>query len=77
MASALFRTKLRRLLTYKETQPEKIVAIWCKKYSPGPFGLCSTAVREEEEEEKEEYQEDETWEMSRALSTCRHTFAMK
>ena len=53
----------------------QIDAIWCKKYSPGPFGLCTTAVREEEEEAEEE--EDETWEMARALSTCRRTFDVK
>ena len=68
MASAVFRTKLRRLLTYKGMQPSKNGAIWCEKYSPGPFGSCATAVREEEEEEEDE---DETWEKSRALSTCR------
>ena len=71
VASAVFRTNSRRLLTYKGMQPAKIDAIWCKKYPPGPSGLCVTAVREEEEEE------DETWEMSRALSTCRRTFAGK
>ena len=65
MASAFFRTNLRRFLTYKVMQPG---AIWCEKYSPGSFGLCVTAVEEEE---------DETWEMSRALSTCRCTFAGK
>ena len=57
-------------------QPAKIGAIWCVKYSPGPSGSCATAVKEEEEEEEEE-EEDETWEMSRALSTCRRTFAVK
>ena len=61
MASAVFHTKLRRLLTYKGMQPAKIDAIWCKKYSPGPFGFCATAVREEEDEEEE----DETWKMLR------------
>ena len=35
-------------------------------------GLCAMAVKEEEEEE-----DDETWVMSRALSTCRHTFVVK
>ena len=28
-------------------------AIWCEKYSPGPFGSCATAVKKEDE--------DETW----------------
>ena len=50
-ASAVFRTKLRHLLTYKGMQPAKNGAIWCKKYSPGPFGLCATAVKEEEDEQ--------------------------
>ena len=58
VASALFRTKLRRLL--KGMQPAKIDKIQCKKYSPSSFGLYATAVREED---------DETWEMSKALST--------
>ena len=70
--SAFFRTKLRRLLTYKGMQPAKNGALWCVKYSLGPSGSCATAVEEEEEEE-----EDETWEMSRALSTYRRTFAVK
>ena len=39
--------------------------------------MCTTAVREEEEEEEKEEEEEETWEMLRALSTCRHTFARK
>ena len=72
MASVVFRTNSRRLLTYKGMQPAKNGAIWCVKYSPGPSGSCTTAVKEEEEEE-----EDETWEMSMALSTCRRTFAVK
>ena len=55
VASAVFRTKLRRLLTYKGIQPAKNGAIWSEKYSPGTFGSCATAVREEEEEDK-------TWE---------------
>ena len=75
MASAIFCTNSRRLLTYKGMQPAKNGAIWCEKYVPGPSSSCATAVKEEEEEEEEE--EDETWEMSRALSTCRHTFAVK
>ena len=54
-------------------QPAKNGAIWCEKYSPGPFGSCATAVIEEEEEEEEEV--DETWENSRTLSTCRCNFA--
>ena len=69
VASAVFRTNSRRLLAYKGMQPAKIGAIWCVTYSPGPSGSCATAVKEEEE--------DETWEMSRALSTCRCTFAEK
>ena len=55
-------------------QPATTDAIWCKKYSPGLFDLCATAVREEEEEEEEE---DKTWEMSWVLSTCRRTFVVK
>ena len=55
-------------------QPAKNGAIWWVNYSPGPSGSCATAVKEEEEEEEED---DETWEMSRALSTCRRTFAVK
>ena len=64
--------KLRRLLTYKDNsmQSVKIDAIWYVKYSPGPFGLCATAVKEEEEEEEEETKFD-------VLSTCGHTFARK
>ena len=58
------------LFTYKGMQPAKNGAMWCEKYSPGPFGSCATAVKEEEEE-------DETWEMSRALSICRRIFAVK
>ena len=54
-------------------QPAKNGALWCEKVSSGPFGLCATAVKKEEEEEEE----DEMWEMSRALSTCRHTFTGK
>ena len=69
-ASAVFRTKLRHLLTYKGMQPAKNDAIWCKKYSHGPFGLCATAVKEEEDD-------DETLEKLRALSTCRRTFVGK
>ena len=45
---AYFHIKLGHLLTYKGMQPAKIDAIWCKTYSPGPFGLCATAVRVEE-----------------------------
>ena len=56
--SVFFSTKLRRLLAYKEVQPAKVDVIWCKTYSPGSFGLCTTAVREEEEEEED----DKTWE---------------
>ena len=55
-------------------QPAKNGAIWYEKYSPGAFGLCAMAVKEEEEEEEEK---DKMWEMSRALSTCRCTFAVK
>ena len=51
MASAIFRTKLSRLLTYKGIWPAKNGTIWCDKYSPGSFGLCATAVKEEEQEE--------------------------
>ena len=36
--------------------------------------MCTTAVREEEEEEEKEEEEEETWEMLRALSTCRHKY---
>ena len=75
VTSAVFRTNSCRLLTYKGMQIAKIDAIWCKKYPPGPSVLCAAAVREEEQEEEEE--EEETWVMSRALSTCRHTFAEK
>ena len=76
MASAIFHTNSRRLLTYKGMQPAKIDVIWCKKYSSGPFSLCATAVKEEEEEEEEE-EEDEAWGKLRALSTGRCTFARK
>ena len=55
---------MRRLLTYKGMQPAKSDAIWCKKYSPGPFGLCAMAVREEVVVVEEE--EDKTWKFSRA-----------
>ena len=82
VASAVFRTNSRRLLTYKGMQPAKIDAIGCKRYPPGPSGLCATAVREEEEEEEKEEEEEEedgngTWVMSRVLSTCRRTFTGK
>ena len=75
MASAVFHTNSRRLLTYKRMQPAKNGAIWCEKYFPGPSGSCAMAVKEEEEEEEEE--EDEMREMLRALSTCRRTFTAK
>ena len=52
VASAVFCTKLHRLLTYRGMQPAIIEAIWCGKYSPGPIGECVTAVKEEEEEEE-------------------------
>ena len=78
VASAVFRTNSCRLLTYEEMQPAKIDAIGCKKYPPGPSGLCATAVREEEEEEEEEEEGgNDTWVMSRVLSTCRRTFTGK
>ena len=50
MATAVFHTNLRRLITYKGMQPAKNGATWCEKYSPGPFRSCVTAVREEEED---------------------------
>ena len=67
VASADFRTNSRHLLTNKGMQLAKNGAIWCEKYFPGSSGSCATAVKEKEE----------TWEMSRALSTCRCTFAVK
>ena len=54
VASAVFRTNSRRLLTYKGMQPAKNGAIWCEKYFPGPSGSCATAVKKEEEEEEED-----------------------
>ena len=72
MASAVFCTNLRHLLTYKGMQTAKNGAIWCEKYSPGPFSLYARAVREDEEEEK-----DRTWEMSRVFSMCTGTFTVK
>ena len=48
MASAVFRTNLRRILTYEGTQPAKNGAILCEKYSPGLFGSCAATVKEED-----------------------------
>ena len=50
VASAVFRTKLRHLLTYKGIQPAKDGAIRCEKHSPSLFGSSATAVKEEDDE---------------------------
>ena len=53
---------------YRGIQPAKNGAIWCENYSPGPFGLCTTAVTEEVEEEEEEEVDGEK---SRPIPTYR------
>ena len=42
------------------------------QYNAGPFGLCTTAVREEKEDD--DTADSETQEMSRSFSAGLHTF---
>ena len=52
VASAVFRTNSRRLLTYKGMQPAKNGAIWCEKYFPGHSGSCARLSKKKKNKKK-------------------------